>query len=142
MTKVLVNPNRFSQELENMLDEVFSTRRPNGNGQPLMPRSAITENEDQFTVVLELPGMSKDDIKVTVRDGKLIVHGERSFAPADDNTRLVRSEIKTGRFERSYSLPDTIDTDKISADYREGMLYITLSKREETKPREIEVRVK
>ncbi len=141
MTKVL-SPNRFAQELEQMLDEAFSTKRPNGNGQPLIPRSAITENEDQFSIVLELPGMSKEDIKVSVKEGKLIVSGERKFGPADENTRMVRSEIKTGQFERSYSLSDTIDTEKISADYRQGMLYITLAKREETKPREIEVRVK
>lgn len=141
MTKVL-SPNRFAQELEQMLDDAFSTKRPNGNSQPLIPRSAITENEDQFSIVLELPGMSKDDIKVSVKEGKLIVSGERVFGTADENTRMVRSEIKTGPFERSYSLPDTIDTEKISADYRQGMLYITLAKREETKPREIEVRVK
>jgi HSP20 family protein len=141
MTKVL-SPNRFAQELEQVLDEAISTRRPSGNGHPLVPRSAITENDDQFSIVLELPGMSKDDIKVSVKDGKLTVYGERKFDLTDENTRLVNSEIKTGRFERSYKLPETIDTEKISADYRQGMLYIGLAKREETKPREIEVRVK
>ncbi|HWR82459.1 MAG TPA: Hsp20/alpha crystallin family protein [Candidatus Deferrimicrobium sp.] len=106
-----------------------------------MPRVNIRETKDDVSLSFELPGMEKKDIKVLVQDGVLTVSGERSFRSESNDDGYVRAEIRSGSFSRSFTLPDSVDNDKISADYQNGMLEIKLAKKEEAKPKQVEVKV-
>jgi HSP20 family protein len=106
-----------------------------------IPRVNIKESKDDISLTFELPGMEKKDIKVTVKDGILSVSGERTFKSEEKEEDFVRSEIRTGKFSRSFTLPATVSPEKISADYKNGILEVRLEKIEEVKPKEIEVSV-
>lgn len=100
----------------------------------------IAENDASFKILAEVPGMSKDDINITVKDNLLTVSGERPEKD-EDAARLVWSERSFGRFSRSFKLPESIDKSGVSADYSNGLLSITLPKREEAQPKSIDVKI-
>ena len=106
-----------------------------------MPRVNIEETKDNVSLTFELPGMEKDNIKIMVKDDVLTVAGERKSFDEQKDDAFVRREIYSGKFSRSFTLPDTIDPDAVSADYKNGLLLVKLGKKEEGKPREIEVKV-
>ncbi len=138
----LVPTNRISREIDNLFNSFFNF--PGVRTErccDFMPRVNIKDTKDDVTLTFELPGMEKKDIKVMVKDDVLTVSGERSFKSEEKDDGFVRTEISTGLFSRSFSLPDTVDGEKISADYKNGLLEIKLTKREEAKPKEIEVKV-
>ena len=142
MTNVLVRPTR-KWNMDRFLDDFFgSGNRWDVDNTGFSPRADIQENEDEISLTFEIPGMDKGDIKVSVVDDVLTVSGERKFKKEDKDGNYLRSEIHTGSFSRSFTLPDTVDADKISADYKDGMLLVKLAKREEVKPKEIEVKIK
>ena len=85
--------------------------------------------------------MEKDNFKINVKDNVLTVSGERKDESEEKADNYIRSEIRSGSFSRSFTLPKTVDVDKINADYKNGILELTLGKREEAKPREIDVKV-
>ena len=89
----------------------------------------------------EVPGWDKSDLKINVKDKVLTVSGEQREESQEKNENYIRSEIRSGSFCRSFTLPNTVDADKIKADYKSGILELTLGKREEAKPKEIEVKV-
>lgn len=105
------------------------------------PRVNIKENRDSIAMLFELPGMEKKDIKVTVKDGNLVVSGQREFRDESEDANFVRREIRTGRFSRSFTLPDSLDQGSVKADYKNGILEVKFNKREEVKPREIDINV-
>ena len=105
------------------------------------PRVNVDKTKEEVKLTFELPGMDKKDIKVTVQDGVLTVSGKREMNQESQDDCCVRREIRSGEFVRSFTLPDTIQSDKISADYKNGMLEIKLAKLEEVKPKEIEVKI-
>jgi HSP20 family protein len=94
-----------------------------------------------LVLTFELPGMDKKDIKVQVKDSVLTVSGKRELKSETKEGNTVRSEIWSGSFSRSFTLPDSINPEKIAADYKNGLLEIRMDKLEEVKPKEIEVRV-
>jgi HSP20 family protein len=106
-----------------------------------MPRVNIKDTKDNVILNFELPGMEKKDIKVTVKDDVLTVSGQRNFKSEEKDNGWVRTEISSGSFSRSFTLPDTVDPEMVNADYKNGMLEIKLSKRPERKPKEIEVNI-
>jgi HSP20 family protein len=106
-----------------------------------MPRVNIRDSKDNVELSFELAGIDKNDIKVSVKDYALTVSGERKFEKKDEKDHYVRSEIFSGTFSRSFNLPDTVDADRITADYRNGMLVVTVAKLEEVKPKEVKVDV-
>jgi HSP20 family protein len=99
-----------------------------------------TENHD-LVVRAELPGMSREDIEVTVENSTLVLKGEKKFDAAVKDEQYRRIERSYGTFHRSFTLPNTVDTTKVSADVRNGVLTVTLPFREEAKPRSINVEV-
>lgn len=106
------------------------------------PRVDVHETDQQLIMDFELPGMKKDNIKVSVKDNVLTVTGNRETRTEEKGRHYIRREIRTGSFDRRFSLPNGINADSIKADYKDGMLEIRLDKKEETKPREVEVSVK
>ncbi len=142
MRNVMIRPNRMARDLDSVFNEFFGTPAPrNENQADFMPRVNISESADDIRLTFEVPGMKKEDIKVTVKEDVLTVSGERRQAEKQENENWVRSEIRTGTFSRSFTLPETIDTEKISADYNQGMLEVKLAKKEAVKPKEIEVSI-
>jgi HSP20 family protein len=111
------------------------------SNQDFTPRVNINETEKNVSLTFELPGMEKDDIKVMVQDNVLTVSGQREVKHEEKKDNYLRSEISSGSFSRSFTLPDTVDAGKINAEYKNGLLEVTLEKHEKALPKEIKVKV-
>ena len=106
------------------------------------PALDVYEDNDQFVVKAELPGMKKDDIEITFHNGSLTISGERTSEHESKDASVYRSERYVGRFQRTVDLPAAVAADKVKAEYRDGIVSITLPKAEEAKPKQISVSVK
>ena len=105
------------------------------------PALDVIENKDNFVVKAELPGMKKEDIEVSLHDGSLSISGERKSETKHEDAEVYRAERFFGRFQRTVTLPTPVATDKVKAQYKDGVLTITLPKTEEAKPKQIDVSV-
>jgi len=103
------------------------------------PALDLYQDKDNVVAVVELPGMKKEDIDISLRDATLTISGERK-SQTSNGEKAERTERYIGRFRRSVTLPTRVDADKISASYRDGILTVTLPKAEEAKPKQIEVK--
>jgi HSP20 family protein len=106
------------------------------------PAVDIAEHDNEYLVKLELPGVNKDDVKITMQENILIVRGEKKQEKESKDSNYRRVERSFGSFQRSFTLPTTVKSDKIEASYKDGILSITLPKAEEAKRKQIEVKVK
>jgi|Deesub1362B_J571_1020462.scaffolds.fasta_scaffold02918_2 HSP20 family protein len=104
------------------------------------PIADVYETDNEFRIVMEVPGMKKEDFKISVHDGVLTIRGERKRETKSTENFLISERIY-GKFQRSFTLPNNVDTEKISASYRDGVLTLTLPKKEESKPKEIPISV-
>jgi HSP20 family protein len=105
------------------------------------PALDLHEDKDQFVVKVEVPGMKKEDIQLSLHDGALSISGERKGEDKFENAEVYRAERFFGRFQRTIALPAAVDADKIKAHYQDGVLTVTLPKAEEAKPKQITVQV-
>ena len=147
MTLVRFNPKRAFAGAANDLDSVFNSffNAPvfkDSCNCDFMPRVDIVEDKDTLSIQFELPGMKKEEIKVVVEDGTVTVSGERNQDVKEEGTNYIRTERSYGAFSRSFTLPDNIDNENISADYKDGLLHVMMQKTEQAKPKEIAVEVK
>ena len=106
-----------------------------------MPAFDVYEEKDSFIVKAELPGMKKEDINVSLHDGSLIVSGERKSETKSEGTEVYRAERFFGKFQRAVTLPTAVAASKVKAEYKDGILTVTLPKTEEAKPKQIEVNI-
>ena len=105
------------------------------------PALDIFEDKDNLFVKAELPGMKREEIQVSLHDGSLSISGERKSETKHEDAEVYRSERFVGRFQRTVTLPAPVSGDKVKAQYKDGILTITLPKTEESKPKQIEVSV-
>lgn len=105
------------------------------------PRVDIYETEDSYVVRADLPGIKKEDIEIDLKDNTLAVRGEKKFDGKSDKDNYVRVERKYGKFVRTFRLSDNVDRGKIKANYKDGVLEITIPKREEAATKQIKVEV-
>ena len=105
------------------------------------PAFDVYEEKENFVVKAELPGMKKEEINVSLQDGDLIISGERKGESKTEGTEVYRAERYFGKFQRSVTLPATVAANKVKAEYKDGVLTVTLPKTEDAKPRQIEVSV-
>lgn len=105
------------------------------------PALDVFEDKDNVIVKAELPGMKKEEIEVSLHDGTLSISGERKNETKFEGAEVYRAERFVGRFQRSVTLPTPVASDKVSAQYKDGILTITLPKTEEAKPKQIDVKV-
>ena len=98
------------------------------------PSVDIGENDQEFVIKVELPDVKKEDIKVNVENGTISICGERKVEKEEDNTKFHRVERAYGRFERTFSLPTEAQADKITSNYKDGVLTVHLPKDPERKP--------
>jgi HSP20 family protein len=103
------------------------------------PALDLYESGDHFVVVVELPGMRKEDIEISWHDGALTISGERKREKSSNGETAQRTERYVGTFRRSIALPSRVDPSKVSATYQDGILKVTLPKTEEAKPKQIQV---
>jgi HSP20 family protein len=103
------------------------------------PALDLYQSNDNVIAVVELPGMRKEDIEISLHDGTVTISGERKRENSSDGDKAERTERYIGRFRRSIALPTRVDAGKVSATYRDGILTVTLPKAEEVKPKQIQV---
>lgn len=148
MTLVRWNPARdlfkIQDEMNRVMDRFFSPDLFEGSTldtSAWLPNMDVREDKDNFTLSVELPGLSKDDVKLTFRDGMLTIEGERRQEEEKEGENYHRIERRYGKFLRSFKLPTYVKEDKIEATFKDGILNILLPKAEEVKPKEIKVKV-
>ena len=105
------------------------------------PLVDIYEDEHNISLKIEVPGIDEKDIDVRIENNTLTVHGERKFEKEEKEENFRRVERQYGSFTRSFTLPQTVDTEKVSATYDKGILKINLAKKAEAKPKQIKVNV-
>ena len=105
------------------------------------PALDVFDDKDNFVVKVELPGMKKEDINLSLHDGVLTISGERKTERENKEGETFRSERYFGKFQRSVTLPMAVDANKVNASYKDGVLSIELAKAEEAKPKQIAVNV-
>jgi HSP20 family protein len=103
------------------------------------PALDLYQSNDNVIAVVELPGMRKEDIEISLHDGTLTISGERKRENSSNDDKAERTERYVGTFRRSIALPTRVDAGKVSATYRDGILTVTLPKAEEVKPKQIQV---
>ncbi|MEW6062603.1 MAG: Hsp20/alpha crystallin family protein [Bacteroidota bacterium] len=130
--------NRFFDEFfrgDILADESFF-------GRDWTPAVDVVENNDAYILKAELPGISKDDVKITLENNVLTIRGEKKNEMEKKEGNFHRVERSYGMFERSFTIPGTIKVNDIDAQYKDGVLTLTLPKAEEAKPKLIDVKVK
>lgn len=105
------------------------------------PALDLYDDKDAFVAKVELPGMKKEEIQITLHDGALTISGERKHEAEKNEGQTFRSERYFGKFQRSVTLPASVDVNKVTASYKDGVLTVHLPKAEEAKPRQIDVNV-
>jgi HSP20 family protein len=146
MSIVRYDPFRDLRALQEEVNRLFSgnmARAFDGEGiarGSWSPNVDIYENKDQIVLEAELPGMNREDFDVSVENNIITLRGERHFEKKDETDNYHRVERAYGSFTRSFTLPNTVSPEGAIADYRNGVLRVTLPKREETKARRIEIK--
>jgi HSP20 family protein len=107
----------------------------------LAPPVDIYEDEHNIVLKIEVPGIDEKDIDVRIQNNTLTVHGERKIEKEEKEENFRRVERQYGSFTRSFTLPSSVDTGQVSANYDKGVLEITLAKKAEAKPKQIKVTV-
>lgn len=128
--------------LRNEIDRLFADffERPSGDFGRFTPPADLYETDEAYELEMELPGFSRDDVQVTIEQGMLTISGRRTVERAEDENYHLR-ERSVGRFSRGFSLPASIEADRVEARFDEGLLRVTLPKAAEARTRKIEVDV-
>jgi HSP20 family protein len=135
----------MQREINRMFDTMF--RGSLGEESPLVPSlwtpaADIAEKDNQYVVKMELPGVTKDDVKIAVQNNVLVIQGEKKQEKMSKGSEYQRVERSYGSFQRTFTLPTTVKTEGIEATFANGILTVTLPKAEEAIPKQIEVKVK
>jgi HSP20 family protein len=145
MTIVRYDPFRDLRTLQEEVNRLFSTNLTRAFGDEGIGRGAwapsvdIYENKDQIVLEAELPGMKQENFDLSVEKNVITLRGERKFEKTDETDNYHRVERSYGSFTRSFTLPQTVSAEGATAEYNNGVLRVTLPKREETKARRIQV---
>lgn len=129
----------WHREFDDLFRDFFGAR---GDDAVWTPAVDIEEQDDSCLVTADMPGLSQKDIKVTLQDGVLTLHGERKEEKSEKDKKGGNRRIERtyGAFSRSFTLPAGTDPEKVKAAYKDGVLTVTVPKAEEVKPKEIEVK--
>ena len=126
------------REIDRLFEDTFG--REGGNFTPAVD---IKENESEIRLELELPGLKPDQVEITAENGVLTVRGEKkSERNEGEDNRYHVVERSYGSFTRSFSVPATVDAEKVGAEFKNGVLTVTLPKKEAAKPRQVKIEVK
>lgn len=136
------NPFREIAEMQRQFDRTFDEgwHKTASRFETTWMPVDVTETEDNYTVIANLPGLTSDAIDVNFHDGVLTINGEVHQQTTDENNRVLVRERTYGKFNRRIKLPLPVDADSISATYNDGVLILDLPKAESAKPRQIQVK--
>ena len=134
----------IQDEMNRMFNDFFgrAPARRAGAAERWLPAVDISEDEDNLYMDVEIPGMKKEDIKVSLEDNILSLRGEKKLEKEIKEENYHRWERSYGSFARSFELPVSVQADKVKASYKNGVLHVELLKAEEFKPKEIPIEVK
>ena len=143
------DPFRELDDLQNRISTLFGRApvRKEGEKQEALrvaewaPLVDITEDEKEYTIKAELPDLKKDDVKISVQNDVLAITGERKYEKEEKNKKYHRVERAYGSFSRSFTVPEDADADRVSAEFKDGLLQVHLPKSEKVKPKTVEVKV-
>jgi HSP20 family protein len=140
------DPYRELATLQDRMNRLFQETAGNGetsltNSGAFVPPVDVYENEHGLRLKLEVPGIDEKDLDVRIENNVLTVRGERKFEKEEKEENFHRIERRYGSFVRSFSLPNTVDSEKVSADYKNGVLTLELGKKAEAKPKQIKVNI-
>lgn len=128
------------RDVDRLFDEFLRGNDQEGGSNVVWaPRTDVSETDARYVIRMDMPGMKKDALDIQLHDGTLTVSGERTREHEDKGESFHRVERSYGRFFRSFSLPQAADPQGVEAQLEDGVLTIHVPKREETKPRKIEV---
>jgi HSP20 family protein len=133
--------------LQNRLNSIFTDfARPDGEQESLamgsfIPPVDVYEDEHKLVLTLEVPGIKQEDLDVRIENQTLTVKGERKFEQNQKEENFHRIERRYGSFTRSFTLPNTVDTGAVKASYEQGVLTISLAKKEAAKPKQVKVEI-
>ena len=125
----------FHEEIERLLN----FPQADGTTVPWVPALEVSQEKDNYIVKLELPGVNKEDVKLSLEQGTLTITGERKAETKSETSEVFHSERFYGRFQRSVNLPESVDAKQVKAQYKDGVLTVTLPKSEESKPKQIDI---
>jgi HSP20 family protein len=140
------DPFRELTALQNRVNGLFQDFNRNGRDElaatgSFAPAVDVYEDEHKVTLKLEIPGVDQNDVDIRVENNTLSVRGERKFEKEEKEENFHRIERRYGSFARSFSLPTTLDSEKIQANYENGVLKLEIAKRAEAKPKQIKVNI-
>jgi HSP20 family protein len=134
---LLMKPEPFSREIDRVFDAFFGQNEQ--SARRWVPPVDLVEAEDHFVLKADLPGLNEEDVSIEVQDGSLTISGERKAEHEERARGWYRIERAFGSFNRSLTLPDGVDADRIEASFSHGVLEVRIPKPEERKPRRIEI---
>jgi HSP20 family protein len=139
------DPFRELAQLQNRVNRLFQeTNFGQEEGittSSFVPPVDIYETEQNIVLKLEVPGVEQKDLDIRIENNTITIRGERNFEKEVKEENFHRVERRYGSFQRSFSLPNTVNTEQVSADYENGVLKVTIAKRAEAKPKQIKVNV-
>jgi HSP20 family protein len=145
-TRDLMSMEREFNRIFNSLERKFGFGDSNSENEEFenavwMPMTDILEDENQYYLKIDLPGIKKEDVKINFSNGQLSISGERKQENIEKNAKYHRSERSYGKYYRSFTLPQKIKENEISAEFKDGQLKISIPKSEESKPKQLEIKV-
>ena len=140
------DPYRELNTLQDRMNRLFNASFSEGRDESLdtssfAPAVDVYEDEHNVTLKVEVPGIEEKDIDVRIENNVLTIHGERKFEKEEKEENYRRIERQYGSFTRTFTLPTTVDTESVSANYEKGVLKVKLAKKAEAKPKQIKVNV-
>jgi HSP20 family protein len=141
------DPFRELEQMHNRLSSLFDGESSRRNGKESLtvaewaPVVDIAEDDKSYVIKAELPEVKKDDVRVSVENGVLTITGERKAEKEEKGKKYHRVERSYGAFARSFTLPGDIDSEQVSAAFKDGMLTVTVMKSEKARPKHIDVKI-
>ena len=147
LNKWMPSRDEFLTPVDTIIDRFFSEAMPAfGNefgveffGNNSYPKVDVTDHPDKIVIEAEIPGLIKEDVSVDVEERVLTISGGKRDANFDDDVRYIRKELKRSSFKRSFKLGDNMKVDGIEADFDNGLLNVTVPKREKDEPRKVKI---
>jgi HSP20 family protein len=134
-------PRTLRDEMDRLFDSFFGmTPAQSERGAVWSPAVNVREDDSNFYIEAELPGMSKEDIDLEIEQNSLCIKGDRKFEKKEEGENYHFVERSYGSFYRSFTLPSNVDAEAISAEYKDGVLQVTVPKKEEVKPKKVDIK--
>ena len=149
MTKLRIKPSReeFMVPFDSLFDDIIQKTMPsftdefgiNFFGSNSYPKVDVIDHEDRITIEAEIPGLNREEVSVDLEEGVMTISGQKNSQDVDTSLKYIRKELKRSSFKRSFKLGENINSKKINADFNNGILLITLPKKDPEKNKKIKI---